>query len=445
MDDRGAHVAEDELAVAGRELLQGSVLPDGGRPEVPAVRLTARLAEARRATTRYLHQVRHQPPPSRSNAPLLVLVPAHDDEATVGRTLQALLTSSRVPDRVVLLADGCTDRTEEIARRFARVTVMRVLDNTAGRAGALAQGWRRWQSGYDHVAVVDADTALAPDCLQELEGELWRSSHPGRVTARYTADRTLGSTAVARFVTRTLHPGAAAVLPGDRARVLGGQVSVYDADALRQVAAANGTPSPWDTTTPVPDQQLAADLRRADRQTAVSPTARAHAGPRLTGRALFRQHRAADEQTVRQLLHRTPGTSSSVLWRQQLGLGAQGAGRVLFLALLAATLLAEPSGWSWLWLAPLVLIPLEAALWLRLASSATAWGAVLTGSRTAVLAGTAVLAVLLATAGVGWQHVDADLQQRLLTVGWVLMAVTAGAQVLVLLARVLAPRRRRRT
>ena len=92
----------------------------------------------------------------------------------------------------------------------------------AGRAGALAQGWRRWQSGYDHVAVVDADTALAPDCLQELEGELWRSSRPGRVTARYTADRTLGSTAVARLVTRTLHPGAAAVLPADRARVLGG-------------------------------------------------------------------------------------------------------------------------------------------------------------------------------------------------------------------------------
>ena len=59
-----------------------------------------------------------------------------------------------------------------------------------------------------------------------------------------------------------------------------------------------------------------------------------------------------------------------------------------------------------------------------------------------VLAGTAVLAVLLATAVISWQAVDADLQLRLLTVGWVLLAVTVGAQVLVLLARVLSPRRR---
>ena len=158
MDDRGAHVAEDEIAVAGRELLQGSVLPVSGRPEVPAVRLTARLAEARRATTRYLHQVRHQPPPSRSNAPLLVLVPAHDDEATVGRTLEALLTSSRVPDRVVLLADGCTDRDE-------------VQQHRHERDAALRRSWDEEEEERLRRASAAREPAEHPEERQDEEGE----------------------------------------------------------------------------------------------------------------------------------------------------------------------------------------------------------------------------------------------------------------------------------
>lgn len=50
-------------------------------------------------------------------AKMLVLIPAHN-EASIGNPLNALLAQSRVPDRIVALADNCTDKTEQIARRF---------------------------------------------------------------------------------------------------------------------------------------------------------------------------------------------------------------------------------------------------------------------------------------------------------------------------------------
>ena len=49
---------------------------------------------------------------------------------------------------------------------------MRTVGNTERKVGALNQAWLRWQAGYDCIADVDADTVLAPDCLQHLEEEM---------------------------------------------------------------------------------------------------------------------------------------------------------------------------------------------------------------------------------------------------------------------------------
>jgi hypothetical protein len=46
-----------------------------------------------------------------------VLVPAHNEERTVGGTLASLLAQSHRPERVVVVADNCTDATAEIAHR----------------------------------------------------------------------------------------------------------------------------------------------------------------------------------------------------------------------------------------------------------------------------------------------------------------------------------------
>lgn len=295
-----------DLVVAPRRTTTGALLPDLPGVEAPVLKVVARLGEAKRSVSRFLHEMRYRPQ-KRETARMLVLVPAHDDEATIGRTLEALLTQSRVPDRIVLLADSCTDRTEELARRFRGVTVMRTVDNTERKVGALNQGWRRWQAGYDVIAGIDADTILAPDCLQQLEGALAQTARPGGVMARYTFDQSLGSTAMARMLVRMQRLEFASwtmdtLQKNRKTYVLGGQASLFSGEALRRVTELKQTPGPWDTTAPVEDMQLTGDLRGMDYQTLVSATARAHAGPTLTMRSIWAQRRTLDEGVARLLV-----------------------------------------------------------------------------------------------------------------------------------------------
>ena len=48
-----------------------------------------------------------------------VLIRAHNEEGSIGTMLNALLARSRVPDRIVMIADNCTDRTELALRPAA--------------------------------------------------------------------------------------------------------------------------------------------------------------------------------------------------------------------------------------------------------------------------------------------------------------------------------------
>src|SRR3954470_2050196 len=49
-------------------------------------------------------------------AKVVVLMPAHDEEAVIGATLALLVPTLPPGGRVVVVADNCRDRTAEIAR-----------------------------------------------------------------------------------------------------------------------------------------------------------------------------------------------------------------------------------------------------------------------------------------------------------------------------------------
>src|SRR5580698_7891204 len=332
--------------------------PGPGR-EPLLIRATARAGQTRRAVARAVHDVRYRPARPRT-AKMVVLIPAHNEEASIGAMLNALLGQTRVPDRIVVIADNCTDRTEQIARRFRSVTVMRTVANTDRKVGALNQGWARWQAGYDYVAGIDADTILAPDCLAQLEAELAVTPRPGGVMARYTFDQRLGATAMARLLIRMQRLEFAswtadALRRNRKTYVLGGQASLFSNDALRAVAERNLTRGPWDTSTQVEDMQLTGDLKSMRYSANVSTTARAYAGPMLTVRALWAQRRKWDEGMARLLLHSKVNKWTATLWRQQLSLLSNGITRIGFLFLLTASLMVGQYKWNWLWVIPPVI------------------------------------------------------------------------------------------
>lgn len=95
-----------------------------------------------------------------------VIVPAHDEAAVIGRCLESLLTPP-VPDAldVVVVCNGCTDETAEVARAVG--SPVRVLE-TASASKALALDLGDRSTDRFPRIYVDADVELLPGSLHAL-------------------------------------------------------------------------------------------------------------------------------------------------------------------------------------------------------------------------------------------------------------------------------------
>lgn len=82
-----------------------------------------------------------------------VVVPAKDEEARIGRVLQAVL-EAKLPTEIIVVSDGSKDRTAEVARTFAGVRVIEVAVNQ-GKGAAMQTGVRATTAPI--VLFVDAD------------------------------------------------------------------------------------------------------------------------------------------------------------------------------------------------------------------------------------------------------------------------------------------------
>jgi cellulose synthase/poly-beta-1,6-N-acetylglucosamine synthase-like glycosyltransferase len=439
----------------------------------------------RRSWSRTIHDLRYRPPRHRTARKLLVIVPAHNEADSIGHTLHALLTQTRQADRIVVVADNCDDDTVKIARRYRGVTVMETIGNTDKKVGALIQGWRRYQSGYDFIAGVDADTVLDSRCLEHLEYGLVDQPNAGGIMAKYTFDQRMGVSAGARMLIRLQRLEFASwtmdALRKRKTYVLGGQASLFRADALRTVAMQSPTQAPWNPATMVEDMQLTGDLRAMRYETPVSPEARAYAGPMLTLRSLWHQRRKWDQGMVQLLTTTGVNRWTTTLWRQQLSLLSNGLTRLLFAFMLTASLMVHQYVWAWFWAIPpavsvllnlrqsllvpnrtaadvissALLVPVELYLMFRVACATASWATVLSGikrdawasqaraeagqgsSGAAKVLGVALLAALVSVAAVyGWLHASVWFQRVSLTSGWYLLAAATLVQTAGMLWRI---------
>jgi glycosyltransferase involved in cell wall biosynthesis len=135
-----------------------------------------------------------------------VLVPASNEASYVGTCLDALLKSDTPPCRVevVVIANGCTDRTADIARGFvplaeARGWSMQVLDLVeGGKLGALNAG-DATASGTMR-AYLDADVIVSAPLLAQLARTLdVASARYATGTARISPAKSAATRAYARF------------------------------------------------------------------------------------------------------------------------------------------------------------------------------------------------------------------------------------------------------
>lgn len=102
-----------------------------------------------------------------------VIIPAKDEEQRIGSVIRAAL-ASKLATEVIVVSDGSTDRTAEVAAKVPGVTVVRLPVNQ-GKGAAMAKGVQKTKA--DVVVFVDAD-------LQGLTGD-----HIDQIVAPVLADR----------------------------------------------------------------------------------------------------------------------------------------------------------------------------------------------------------------------------------------------------------------
>jgi len=96
-----------------------------------------------------------------------VIVPAYNEAASLPDTLACLLRQTVPVQQIIVVDDGSTDRTAEVAAAFPGVTVLTTPTNTGSKAKAqnYALGFVR----TDLVLTLDADTVLADDYVELIK------------------------------------------------------------------------------------------------------------------------------------------------------------------------------------------------------------------------------------------------------------------------------------
>jgi cellulose synthase/poly-beta-1,6-N-acetylglucosamine synthase-like glycosyltransferase len=100
------------------------------------------------------------------NKGLSVIVPAYNEEKTIGATLQAILDNGYPKDKleIIVVNDGSTDGTVDIVKKYKNVIL---LDKpNSGKADSVNKAIKK--SKHDFIAVIDADSYPQKNALKEI-------------------------------------------------------------------------------------------------------------------------------------------------------------------------------------------------------------------------------------------------------------------------------------
>lgn len=110
---------------------------------------------------------------------LAVLVPAHNEATGISATLSSIRSQLKPTDRLLVVADNCTDATADIARCCGAEVIERQQADLRGKGYALDFGLKHLASDPPQVlVVVDADCTLDEGCLRYLAEACVRSGRP---------------------------------------------------------------------------------------------------------------------------------------------------------------------------------------------------------------------------------------------------------------------------
>ena len=135
--------------------------------------------------------IRDPAPPISIEAPsFTVVVPAHNEAEVIGATMEAIVPQLRVDDRLLVVADNCSDETAHVAAMHGATVTARQDPHRRGKGFALAHGVAyatRWANPV--TLIVDADCEVGAGALHRLAADVVRFGQPVQGDYQLTAPR----------------------------------------------------------------------------------------------------------------------------------------------------------------------------------------------------------------------------------------------------------------
>jgi cellulose synthase/poly-beta-1,6-N-acetylglucosamine synthase-like glycosyltransferase len=346
---------------------------------------------------------------------IVALVPAHQEEASIFSTVSALLCQERVPDRIVVVADNCTDatvaRTREVVENHpgAPLVIVRTVDNAQRKSGALNWAWHTFCRHADLLITLDADTVLPPNAVADWEAEFLDDEHLAGSSSKFTMPSTgtgggnllvrLQRAEFARWTITGLRRGWTSVLAGTGCAIRN--------SVLREIAAREDRTGPWSHDSQVEDFELTYRIRQTGHTCHISPTVRAYTDAMPTLKSLWGQRMKWQVGTCQDLLTFGVNRFTRTDWCQQIAGLAAALVRVGWVSITLAALLLGVLQFHPIWLLPTILfiandtrqalhvphrdkwdvlmatllLPQELFAWLRAGWFLASWWEVLRGER----------------------------------------------------------------
>jgi len=294
---------------------------------------------------------------------IAVLMPAHDEALGIADTLAHVLHKLSPGDRLLVVADNCTDATAEIARARGADVITRTDPNRRGKSYALQFGIRHLsQAPPDVVVILDADCRLDEGGLRTIAARAGESDRP--VQAHYELLAQVDTPSTARAI------AVFAAKIKNYLRPLG----LYRLGLPCQLAGT-GMAFPWqtlasanvDTGELAEDLVLGLDLASAGRAAEFCPGARVTSHFPLSAEGTRTQRARWETGHLTTIFRRVPGHILKALRTRNTALLALALDAAVpplalhamaLMALFAASLLAT----AWGSYAPLVIATLAIAL-----------------------------------------------------------------------------------
>ena len=303
---------------------------------------------------------------------ITVVIPAHNEESRIRASLAALSTQTRLPDKVVVVADNCTDYTVSIAKAWG-VEVLKTLGNEDRKAGALNQALEQILPDLgdnDAVLVMDAGTVLGDGFVETAVRRLTDDRALMAIGGQFFGEGGEGWLGL-------LQRNEYLRLGRDRRRrgsvvMLSGTASVFRPRALRTIAASRGSTLPgrrgevFDTATLTEDDELTLALRSLGALMVAPPQCAVVTEVMPTWQALWSERLRWQRGALENLTSYGVRPQTYRLWARQLGIG-YGVVAITTFALVMTTIAVSMETWRWfpLWIGAAALFAAEriATVW----------------------------------------------------------------------------------